>query len=126
MNDIVQFRSELDVEPDYLSTEYFLEIDLYFSDLANLGGPEKWQSTFQKYEEEAQFKLVSSQCFRIARLAHGLTEFLPVVFEDQYFSQLNVQVQSVLLDFRFRTKSMAEVQKELMLAQPSKNEQKSR
>lgn len=58
---------------------------------------------------------MSSQYFRIARLAHGLTEFLPVVFEDQYFSQLNIQVQSVLLDFRFRTKSMAEVEKELQL-----------
>jgi hypothetical protein len=46
VNDIVQFRSELDVEPDYLSTEYFLEIDLYFSDLANLGGPEKWQTSY--------------------------------------------------------------------------------
>jgi len=42
VNDIVQFRAELEVEPDYLNTEFFLEIDLFFSDLASLGGPEKW------------------------------------------------------------------------------------
>ena len=113
VNDIVQFRAELEVEPDYLNTEFFLEIDLFFSDLASLGGPEKWQANYTKYEEEAQFKLVNTQRFRIQRLAHGLTEFLPVVFEDQYFSQLNLQVCSLLLDFRFRTKSLSEVQKEL-------------
>ena len=43
MNDIVLFRAELDVEPDYLHTDFFLEVDLFFSDLSNLGGPEKWQ-----------------------------------------------------------------------------------
>ena len=60
VNDIVQFRSELDVEPDYLSTEYFLELDLFFSDHASLGGPEKWQQNYTKYETEAEFKPVSS------------------------------------------------------------------
>lgn len=65
VNDIVQFRAELEVEPDYLNTEFFLEIDLFFSDLASLGGPEKWQGNYTKYEEEAQFKLVNTQRFRI-------------------------------------------------------------
>ena len=56
----MQFRSEIDVEPEYLSTEYFLELDLFFSDLASLGGPEKWQQNYSKYETEADFKPVSS------------------------------------------------------------------
>ena len=60
MNDIVQFRSELDVEPDYLSTEYYLELDLYFSDLASLGGPEKWQQHVDEFETSAVFKKVST------------------------------------------------------------------
>jgi len=42
VNDIVLFRAELDAEPDYLLTDFFLEVDLFFSDLSNLGGPEKW------------------------------------------------------------------------------------
>jgi hypothetical protein len=42
INDVVLFRAEIDVEPDYLATEFYLDCDLYFSDLSNLGGPEKW------------------------------------------------------------------------------------
>ena len=42
LHDIVLFRAEIDVEPDYLNTEFFLECELFFSDLSNLGGPEKW------------------------------------------------------------------------------------
>jgi len=42
INDIALFRAELDVEPGYLDSEFYLEIDLFFSDLSNLGGPEKW------------------------------------------------------------------------------------
>lgn len=43
VNDVVLFRAELDVEPDYLTTEFYMDFDLFFSDLSNLGGPEKWQ-----------------------------------------------------------------------------------
>jgi hypothetical protein len=42
INDIALFRAEVDVEPGYLDTDFYLEIDLFFSDLSNLGGPEKW------------------------------------------------------------------------------------
>ena len=42
INDIGLFRAELDVEPDYLNTNFFLEFELFFSDLHSLGGPEKW------------------------------------------------------------------------------------
>ena len=44
IGDTVMFRSELDVEPDYLMTDYFLESELYFSDLVTAGGPEYWQT----------------------------------------------------------------------------------
>ena len=46
LHDVVLFRAEIDVEPDYLNTEFFLECELFFSDLNNLGGPEKWQDHF--------------------------------------------------------------------------------
>ena len=41
-----------------------------------------------------------------------MTEFIPVNFQDQYFSILNCYVQSVLLDYRFRVKSYEEIQSE--------------
>lgn len=43
INDIGLFRAEIDVEPDYLNTDFFMELDLYFSDLSGMGGPDKWQ-----------------------------------------------------------------------------------
>jgi hypothetical protein len=42
INDIGLFRAEIDVEPDYLNTIFNLNIELYFSDLHSMGGPEKW------------------------------------------------------------------------------------
>jgi hypothetical protein len=56
LHDIVLFRAEIDVETDYLNTEFFLECELFFSDLSNLGGPEKWQEHIQDFESQAVFK----------------------------------------------------------------------
>ena len=58
LNDIVMFRAELDVEPDYLQTEFFLECELFFCDLSNLGGPTGWKNNFKRYQSEAKFKPV--------------------------------------------------------------------
>ena len=82
INDIALFRCELDVEPEYLSTEFFLDTDLYFSDLSNMGGPEKWSQNVGKFETDAIYKKVSTQTFRIAKLAQGICEFVPVTFSD--------------------------------------------
>ena len=102
INDIGLFRAELDIEPDYLSTEYMLDFELFFSDLHGLGGPEKWQQNVNEFDTKAVFKSVSMQKFKIQKLAQGISEFVPVIFEDQYFSVLNCHIQSVLLDYRFR------------------------
>jgi hypothetical protein len=40
INDIILFRAELDIEPGYLNTDFFLEIDLFFSNLDVIGGAE--------------------------------------------------------------------------------------
>jgi hypothetical protein len=80
VNDIVIFRAEVDVEPDYLATEFYMDVDLYFSDLSNLGGPEKWTAHVDEFEEKAIFKKVSTQTFKIRALPQGLCEYVPVVF----------------------------------------------
>lgn len=68
IHDIALFRAELDVEPDYLHTQFILEADLYFSDLNNLGGPEKWQQNVEDLEEKAVFKKVATQQFKARSL----------------------------------------------------------
>ena len=69
INDIGLFRAEIDVEQDYLSTPFYLEIELFFSDLSAIGGPEKWQQqTVKDFEQKAVFKSVSKQRFMIKKL----------------------------------------------------------
>jgi len=65
INDIGLFRAEIDVEPEYLNTVFYMDIELYFSDLHNLGGPEKWQQHINDFETKANFKQVSVQKFKI-------------------------------------------------------------
>lgn len=107
INDIALFRAEIDVEPGYLDTEFFLEVDLFFSDLSNLGGPEKWQQHVDEFEDKAIFKKVSSQLFSMKGLAQGVFEFVPINFQDQYFSVMKTSVWSFLLDYRFRLKQIS-------------------
>ena len=76
------FRAEIDVEPDYLNTVFNLDIELFFSDLHSMGGPEKWQDHVADFETKATFKQVSVQKFKINKLAQGISEFLPITFED--------------------------------------------
>lgn len=52
------FRAEIDVEPDYLATEFLLEVELNFSDLSDLGGPTAWKQNCKFYEKKANFKPV--------------------------------------------------------------------
>jgi hypothetical protein len=47
------------VEPDYLNTVFNLDIELFFSDLHSMGGPEKWQDHVADFETKATFKQVS-------------------------------------------------------------------
>ena len=62
INDIGLFRAEIDVEPDYLNTDFYMEVELFFSDLSSMGGPDKWQAqTASDFESKAVFKSVSKQ-----------------------------------------------------------------
>ena len=46
LSETILFRAEVDVEPDYLLQDFYLECTLYFTDMANFGGVEKWQEVF--------------------------------------------------------------------------------
>lgn len=58
LNDVVMFRAEVDVEPNYLNTEFFLESELFFSDLANMGGPDQWEQHANEIDSKCEFRLV--------------------------------------------------------------------
>lgn len=83
INDIGLFRAEIDVEPEYLNTNFYLEVELFFSDLSSMGGPDKWQNqTIADFESKAVFKSVSKQLFTLHKLPQGISEFVCVQFDD--------------------------------------------
>ena len=47
INEVVMFRTELDMVPNFQSTEVFLECELFFSDLSNCGGPTGWKQNWK-------------------------------------------------------------------------------
>jgi hypothetical protein len=45
----------------------------------------------------------------LRRLPQGISEYVSVVFDEQYFSSMQVVVQATLLDYRFRLKTFKSV-----------------
>jgi hypothetical protein len=102
LNDICHFRIEIDLATNSMSTtEFCLEVDLMFCDLVTFGGPEKFQSSRNliDLDPELKFKSVQTRKFNIRRLAEGVFEYVPVVFEEQHFCISLCTVHSTLLNF---------------------------
>jgi len=59
INDIGHFRTEIDVEPEYLNCDFFVEVELLFSDLNSQGGPESWEKHVGEFESKSVFKVVN-------------------------------------------------------------------
>jgi len=63
LNDIGHFRVELDLDEGNTlqSAEFFMEVELMFSDLVNQGGPEMFQSSssLKEIDQNVEFKCVS-------------------------------------------------------------------
>jgi hypothetical protein len=55
INDVVLFRAELTVQPEYLASEFTATFDLYFADVSTMGGPQLWKQNVKKYGQEAEF-----------------------------------------------------------------------
>ena len=55
-----------------------------FCDLVAQGGPEKFQSssTLRELDAEIKFKSVSTRKYNLRRMAEGIFEYVPVVFEE--------------------------------------------
>ena len=88
-----------------------LEIDLMFSDLQDVGGVEKCSIVKDKeaYVAQTEMKSISLKKYRIRGLVQGISEYVPVVFDESHFCVANVMVNSVLLDYRFRTRDFKSI-----------------
>ena len=87
IEETVLFRAEIDVGTGYQYQEFYLDFELYFADLNQIGGAENWQST-KDIADVATFKLVQTQTYLVKSLATSILEYCPVTFTGQYFSVL--------------------------------------
>ena len=79
-----------------------------FCDLLAQGGPEKFQSSssLKDLDPDVKFKSMSTRKFSLRRMAEGIFEYVPVVFEEQHFCVSLCTVHSSLLKFQFRTRPL--------------------
>ena len=100
-NDICTFRSEIEVKEGFLNTEFFVETDLFYIELKNMGTA-KLADKVKQVIENFPLKSVSKASFKINKFGHGISEYFPLVFEGQFFWQFNCTFHSCLVDMRFR------------------------
>lgn len=69
LRDLVKFRSEIDVGPNYLNTEFFLKAELFYQQPPQtnfarcMNSPKDMQTELQKSEEP--FKMVQARLYRL-------------------------------------------------------------
>ena len=100
LNEIACFRIELDERYEMDKTEIRIDTELMFSELEG-------EVTVEKaYEMVGQglleFKSVAKVCLIINKACEGIHEYYPLVFNENYFSIINLMIHVALLDFRYR------------------------
>jgi len=104
INECVLFRDEITLDENLDKTDVYLEIELFFSDMANNGGPTTCMkaNANKDFESKAEFKSVQKQTLKLRQPVRGMCEFVPVKFTNYYNCVLNLQIQATMLDLKFR------------------------
>lgn len=94
------FRSEVDATRDYLSTEFYLEVDLYWGDVDPSNAYEI-KEQMKKYEQDdTLFKRVGQKTFRVKSMVEGLNEYFPILFTRETAGVFNCVLHSTILEFK--------------------------
>lgn len=106
LNEYCIFRTEIDVGVNYLDTQFYMDIDLMFSDLKDLEQtPQMIKENIQNPENEAVFECASFIHYKVNRMAYGMSEFIPIVTDKHFYAITGCTVHSTLIDYRFRVSS---------------------
>ena len=92
------FRTELDVEPGYLETEFFMEVELMFSDLKNLTAS-AGEILKEGVREEVEFSCAQVLTYKVSRAVMGLSHYVPFQFDRHFYSVVNASLHSTLIDY---------------------------
>lgn len=97
-NEICHFRTEYDAFPELAETNFYIEAELMFADLAKLSQPKNGQE-----DTLASFKCISLFKAKLNNIQAGVHEYLPILFDDNHFCILQTVFHAVLMDLKFRT-----------------------
>ena len=106
LRDVVKFRTEIDVGPGYLDTEFFIKAELFYQAPPTnnfsrcMNSPKDMQYELQKSGE--QFKMVQARLYRLNKGLLGQSSFIPVLFDREYTCLTMATVHASLIDYRFR------------------------
>jgi hypothetical protein len=107
--DIIKFRTEVDIQPGYLNTEFFLKCELYYSQPPQQNFQAAVSSAEIMKEElnkpGTKFKLVQTKTYQINHLLQGRSAFVPISFDREFTSICTCTIHGSVIDFRFRVKS---------------------
>ena len=100
VNDLITFRTEVDVSEGYLQTEFYIQLELCYSGMTRLGGPSMWRD--KDLLKKADFKMIEQHMFSVKRAMEGLCEHATATFKAPFYSQLDFQLVASMLDFKVR------------------------
>lgn len=104
MNEVCQFRAEVDTDKygEYLDTVFYIETNLYFLRFKFPSGITVKNISKMIKTDKDEFKLVSTQNFKLTGCMKGMTEYVPTTFKGVYFSVAHGILHTALIDFKWR------------------------
>ena len=97
MNDFCNFRTEVEIAPDYQSTDFFIETALYWANV-NTYAAESIKLQLKK----AEVRKIGRKILRIPNLLQGVFQYYPVVYVDENFCVTNCTLHSIVLEHKFK------------------------
>lgn len=109
LRDVMKFRTEIDVKPEYLNTEFFLKAELFYQAPPTnnfsrcMNSPKEMQEEIQRgLDNGDQFKMVQARLYQLNRSLMGQSTFLPLLFDREYTCLTMSSIHTSLIDYRFR------------------------
>ena len=106
LRDIIKFRTEIDIEPGYLETEFYLKAELFYQPPPSnnfsrcMNSAKEMQRQMQK--SGALFTMAQARLYQINKGMLGASSFQPILFDREYTCLTMSTVHCSLIDYRFR------------------------
>ena len=99
IEEIIYFRSEIEIAKNMNETDFKLTVDLLFTDL---NGQVAVEQALEAAKQPLQYEKVSSASFTLKFPSTFQSVYLPIVFDNNHCCIINSVVHYLILDYKFR------------------------